>query len=89
MSVCPYCRVGLTRRQKGARLEKTDATKDHIHPVSRGGSKKAENRIICCYRCNGLKSNHTLEEWLVILVKKNDHKRIEHVREIVLACWGI
>lgn len=37
-------------------------TKDHILPKSKGGKHK-NNTVDCCHKCNGIKSNKSLEEF--------------------------
>lgn len=38
-------------------------TKDHIQPISKGGTNRIENIVFCCHECNNKKSNTTLEEF--------------------------
>ena len=49
--VCAYCgeNVALTR--------------DHVIPLTRGGSDNIENILPACQPCNSSKRNKTLEEW--------------------------
>ena len=42
-------------------------TRDHITPISRGGSKSVSNRVFACLRCNRYKANRTLEEYRALL----------------------
>lgn len=53
------------------------ATRDHLIPVSRGGSKRAAtNLIVCCNRCNYEKDNQTLSEWVDVLRAANDPRAL-------------
>jgi 5-methylcytosine-specific restriction endonuclease McrA len=49
---CAYC--GKT----GIKL-----TKDHVIPLSKGGTHTKENILPCCPDCNHEKNDRTLEEW--------------------------
>ena len=50
---CLYCgRIGLPPL----------LTRDHVHPVSRGGEDKWENVVACCARCNQRKAAWLLSE---------------------------
>lgn len=53
---CAYCGEGI---EQGARL-----TLDHIIPVERGGSNEKENLITCCARCNGMKGERNVREFI-------------------------
>lgn len=37
--------------------------KDHVIPISRGGSDGIDNIVVACYPCNRGKSDMTVEEW--------------------------
>jgi 5-methylcytosine-specific restriction endonuclease McrA len=37
---------------------------DHVIPVSKGGSNKVSNLVLCCHQCNKKKSNKTIDEFL-------------------------
>ena len=52
--ICLYC---------GEKFRQLDLTRDHIIPMSRGGSDSWENVVTACYRCNNQKGNRTPEEW--------------------------
>ncbi len=43
---------------------------DHVIPIRRGGTNDIKNILPCCYSCNSLKKNRTLEEWNPELAKK-------------------
>ena len=44
------------------RASRSDLTRDHVLPASRGGTDKWENVVAACKRCNWLKDNKTPEE---------------------------
>jgi 5-methylcytosine-specific restriction endonuclease McrA len=52
--ICMYC---------GEQFKQVDLTRDHIIPMSRGGTDSWENVVTACYRCNNQKGNLTPEEW--------------------------
>ena len=52
------------------------ATKDHQHPIARGGAKGANNCVLACHVCNSMKSYFTAEEWTSILEQFPDVKKL-------------
>lgn len=52
--LCLYC---------GEQFKHALLTRDHIIPMSRGGSDCWENVVTACFRCNNQKGNRTPEEW--------------------------
>jgi hypothetical protein len=52
-NICAYC-VGSFKRG--------DLTRDHIHPVSKGGKDTWENVVTACYTCNQWKGDRSLEQ---------------------------
>jgi hypothetical protein len=56
---CWYCRVPLTL----AGNDPARATKDHLTPLSRGGSDAISNIVPACIDCNRLKGDMTEEEF--------------------------
>jgi 5-methylcytosine-specific restriction endonuclease McrA len=52
--LCLYC---------GEQFKHAELTRDHIVPMSRGGSDNWENVVTACFRCNNQKGNQTPEEW--------------------------
>lgn len=55
---CFYCDRFMTEH---------GATLDHLVPVARGGSQRADNLVLCCRDCNAAKGTLTPAEWLVRL----------------------
>ncbi|OGA51656.1 MAG: hypothetical protein A3F74_06370 [Betaproteobacteria bacterium RIFCSPLOWO2_12_FULL_62_58] len=51
--LCAYC---------GRQLGEETLTRDHIHPVSRGGRDTWMNCVACCVRCNQRKGSRRPEE---------------------------
>ena len=61
---CYYCHTPL----------KGEETIDHIVPMSRGGKNVSDNRVFCCSRCNGLKRDLTLSQFLKMLQREQKKK---------------
>lgn len=55
---CPYC---LRKMDRGS--WKLVPTRDHVMPVSRGGTRK----IICCLTCNGIKGDMLPQQWEIYM----------------------
>jgi 5-methylcytosine-specific restriction endonuclease McrA len=53
---CAYCGVGLDRINRSL---------DHVHPVALGGSKRLDNIVRACKRCNGEKGDRSLLAFLL------------------------
>ena len=51
-NLCLYC---------GGHFRSSDLSRDHIEPVSRGGSDSWQNVVTACKRCNHHKGNNTLQ----------------------------
>ena len=64
----PLCNRTLFRRDDhrclycGQQSARTDLTRDHVLPTSRGGTDRWENVVAACKRCNWQKDNQTPEE---------------------------
>jgi 5-methylcytosine-specific restriction endonuclease McrA len=64
----PLCNRTLFRRDDhrclycGNRHSRSELTRDHVMPVSRGGRDRWENVVAACKRCNWQKDNLTPEE---------------------------
>lgn len=63
---CIYCACKLTRRTPDE-WRATDATLDHLNPLSGGGVHGHVNVVICCASCNFSKHDRALAEWLTEL----------------------
>ena len=48
---------------------------DHVHPKSKGGSDRYDNRVAACKPCNTAKGNQTLEEFL-----KDQPRRLAEIK---------
>lgn len=60
---CHWCGRPMTVKRQLEKLRSTDATRDHVIPISKGGKNEAENRVRACNRCNGLKGNMLPDAW--------------------------
>lgn len=60
---CYYCGVKMTKKE-GPRQR----TRDHLIPLSRGGTDTLENIVPACRSCNSKKGTKTLEEFYSIKV---------------------
>lgn len=64
----PLCNRTLFRRDDhrclycGTQYTRTELTRDHVLPLSRGGADRWENVVAACKRCNWQKDNQTPEE---------------------------
>ncbi len=64
----PLCNRTLFRRDDhsclycGQKYARSDLTRDHVLPTSRGGTDRWENVVAACKRCNWQKDNRTPEE---------------------------
>ena len=52
-NICLYC---------GNAFKECDLSRDHVHPVSRGGRDHWTNVVTACKRCNARKGNLTIDE---------------------------
>ena len=66
LHICGYCaRMFLPEK----------LSRDHIHPVSKGGKDNWMNVITACKRCNNEKDDMTIEEWDKWSMKVNGEGR--------------
>lgn len=61
-SACAHCGVTLTSRAGRRRYLPTDATLDHVVPLSRGGIHGLSNVVIACAGCNFGRHNRLIDE---------------------------
>lgn len=47
---CHYCKRSVSRNVHEAAENR--ATIDHIIPISKGGTSRKENTVVCCRKCN-------------------------------------
>lgn len=62
---CFYCGHATYTAQKAS--PKTKRTRDHVHPIVRGGAKVRENIVTACEACNQDKGRLTLEEYRAVV----------------------
>jgi hypothetical protein len=79
---CFYC---------GSRLWEGNRTTDHIIPKSKGGILSNDNKVYCCKRCNGLKQDHSVEDFEGIIkfmvreMDKDHEAKMEYYRNILIS----
>jgi len=77
--LCTYCLCELVTRQG---KKPNTATLDHVIPHALGGPNSADNLVTCCARCNTLRQDKTIREFVAILTElginpKGCYKRIQ------------
>lgn len=79
---CVYCGVVLTYPYNAETADPTAATKDHIHPRSKGGT----TTVWACFGCNCEKQALTLQEWRVVRFMRTGrmwfHYEVERVKTV-------
>lgn len=65
---CLYCNTKLT---------KSNATADHIIPISKGGNNCQVNLVVCCFDCNNERGDMDFKEYL-----KYKHSKYEEIKFI-------
>lgn len=73
---CWYCGIHLLKPNPERHSERDRErwyTIDHATPRSRGGSDTIENLVPACNRCNGDKSDMTVEEYRVRLIMRHSN----------------
>ena len=51
----------------GGKVARDMMTRDHLVPVTRGGTHEADNIVLACKPCNQAKGRHTVEEYRKIV----------------------
>lgn len=62
--ICCYCMKEI--------IFKSDLTREHLVPVSHGGSNKKINKQPCCQSCNKDRGSKRLIDWIRELEQKHD-----------------
>lgn len=62
---CKACGIDTPHGLRGSNDNNAPEV-DHIYPWSRGGSSKEENLQCLCRKCNLIKSDRTMDEWLSV-----------------------
>lgn len=64
---CYYCGTTTTLTGCKRRANWKAATKDHVVPRCRGGTRKRDNVVLACFRCNNEKADLTEAEFRALL----------------------
>jgi 5-methylcytosine-specific restriction endonuclease McrA len=67
---CIYCEKAL---------DESNATTDHIIPISEGGNNCQVNLLICCFDCNNQRGNMEFKQYLRIKNPKYRNTKIPYV----------
>ena len=67
---CIYCEKAL---------DESNATTDHIIPISEGGNNSQVNLLICCFDCNNQRGNMEFKQYLRIKNPKYRNTKIPYV----------
>jgi 5-methylcytosine-specific restriction endonuclease McrA len=67
---CIYCEKSL---------DESNATTDHIIPISEGGNNSQVNLLICCFDCNNQRGNMEFKQYLRIKNPKYRNTKIPYV----------
>lgn len=62
--ICAYCDRKMILASEFEDKSGLRCTIDHIVPTSKGGTNHPSNLIGACYRCNNLKGDRPVEEFL-------------------------
>lgn len=76
---CQFC---------GVKLSENSVTIDHVIPKSKGGANSFTNCVTSCFDCNNRKSNLTLEQSGMKLLRKPEHLKYKrNIFETNISCW--
>lgn len=70
---CFYCDINMN--------EKTGLTRDHIQPRSKGGLNLMFNIVLCCNKCNTLKSNKYVNIRSITYLECSNEKPLDKFEE--------
>ena len=75
---CAYCGEETVKAPSGSSGGMFNTmTYDHIVPLSLGGERTGENRVVACRWCNSRKADMMLDEWLAWLAAIDLQRRGE------------
>lgn len=77
-----FCRDSWQCQYCGVRLERPDATIDHIVPISRGGQSNWINCVTACKPCNRRKGSLPLEKCGMKLLKPAGYPNVTHFWDV-------
>ena len=66
----------LTSEFVESKLNKQNATADHIIPISDGGNNCQVNLVVCCKDCNNERGNMDFQTYLAIKKKNSKGKKL-------------
>jgi hypothetical protein len=55
---------------------------DHIHPLNKGGNSEFSNLTRACNRCNGIKTDFMMDEFLERVIEKQGESYIKMNKEV-------
>lgn len=68
---CHYCDIEMTKFDPQTRFSPTllwsDATLDHMTPLSKGGTNEIENLVASCSSCNNEKGDMDYEQYIQLI----------------------
>ena len=56
---------------------------DHLLPISLGGPTIRSNLVACCGRCNSVRGNRDIVEWLLALKPRDTYRGERAVRMVL------
>lgn len=92
MTTCFYCGIKTTPTPKGqklngARYPSSMQTKDHLVPISRGGSLQGFNVVTSCLKCNRDKRDLTFEEYKTLMALRKSLIKVPNIKIFALESY--